>query len=109
MAYSEKLAERVRKVLAEVDGLSERKMFGGICFMINGNMCCGVAKNELMLRLGSERTQRMLKEPHTRKMDFTGRVMKSMLFVRPEGIKTTSGLMKWVNRAVDFASELPPK
>ena len=89
MAYSEQLADRVRKILADVDGVREQKMFGGLCFMINGNMCCGVGEDEILLRLGPERTRRALKEPHTRKMDMTGRVIKSMLFVGPEAIKTT--------------------
>lgn len=109
MAYSEALVKRVRKVLADVDGVVERKMFGGVCFMINGNMCCGVSEEELLLRLGPERTRRALNEPHTRKMDMTGRVIKSMLFVGPEAIRSPAGLMKWLNNAVDFVSQLPPK
>jgi len=109
VAYSEKLVERVRQTLEQAEGVSERKMFGGVAFMINGNMCCGVSEEELMLRLGPERAQKFLQEPHTREMDFTGRVIKSMLYVKPAGIRTKASLMKWVGRAIDFASELPPK
>ncbi len=109
MAYSEDLAERIRAILSDVDGVTEQKMFGGIAFMVCGNMCCGVLGDELLLRLGPDRTRRALKEPHTRKMDFTGRVIKSMLFVGPAAIETTSGLMRWVNNGVDFVSQLPAK
>lgn len=109
MAYSEALVERVRKIFSEVDGVTEQKMFGALVFMIHGNMCCGVGEDELLLRLGPERTRRALKEPHTRKMDMTGRVIKSMLFVGPAAIETTTGLMTWVNKAIDFVSQLPAK
>jgi len=109
LAYSEKLVKRVRQILEPTEGVTERKMFGGVAFMINGNMCCGVSEEELMLRLGPERAQKFLKEPHSREMDFTGRVIKSMLYVKPAGTRTKAALMKWVGRAIDFAAELPPK
>ena len=109
MAYSEKLAERTRQILEHTEGVTERKMFGGIAFMLHGNMSCGVLGDELMLRLGPERTKKALKERNTREMDFTGKVIKSMLFVEPSGIRTKASLMKWVGRAIDFAAELPPK
>ena len=109
MAYSEKLAERVRQILQPTAGITEKKMFGGVAFMLNGNMCCGVSNNELMLRLGPERAQKALQEKNTREMDFTGRVIKSMLFVEPAGIRTKVSLMKWVGKALDFVSRLPPK
>ena len=109
MAYSESLARRVREVLSATEGVSERKMFGGIAFLVTGNMCCGVSGDELMVRLGQECAERCLKEPHTREMDFTGKLIKSMLFVKPAGIQTKRALAKWVHRAVDFVSCLPPK
>ena len=109
MAYSEALAERIRMILRSAKGVTERKMFGGIAFMLNGNMCCGVVHDELMLRLGPELASKALKSPHTREMDFTGRVIKSMLYVEPAGIRATASLAKWVGQAVDFASQLPPK
>jgi TfoX/Sxy family transcriptional regulator of competence genes len=109
VAYDESLAARVRAALSELEGMTEKKMFGGIAFMLDGNMCCGVVKDELMLRLGEERGSRALEQPHARPMDFTGRPMKGFVFVSPEGIATDDALRKWVRQAVDFASSLPPK
>ena len=84
MGYSEVLAEQLRDGLRNVDGISERKMFGGIAFMLNGNMCCGVINKDLVLRLGDERAAAALNERHTRKMDFTGKPLKSMVHGRPD-------------------------
>ncbi len=109
MAYDEKLAERVRKILKRRRGVAERKMFGGICFLINGNMACGVVDEELMLRLGKEGAAEALRHPHTREMDFTGKPLKSMVYVIPAGLRTKPALEKWVKRAADFARALPPK
>jgi TfoX/Sxy family transcriptional regulator of competence genes len=109
MAYDEQLAARVRGVLADVDGVGERKMFGGIAFMQHGNMVCGVIGNTLMLRLGAERADAALDEPHTRPMDFTGRPMKGMVYVDPPGCATEAALAGWVRRALAFAATLPPK
>ena len=109
MAYSEELADRVRGLLLARDGYSERKMFGGICCMINGNMACGIKDDELMLRLNNELADEARKDEHVRDMDLTGRPMKSMVFVGTEGIATDENLAKWVNFAADFAASLPPK
>ena len=109
MAFDEKLADRIRKVLVRREGVSERKMFGGIAFMIQGNMCCGVIKNDLMLRLGDADAARALEEPFTREMDFTGRPMRSMIYVGHEGHETDADLRRWVRRAVKFAEQLPAK
>ncbi len=109
MAYNEQLAERVRKLLRRRNGFSEKKMFGGICFLLNGNMCCGVTTNALMLRLGPEAAAQALKEPCTREMDFTGRPMKSMIYVDPEGYESDEDLKEWVQRAAEFAKSLPAK
>lgn len=109
MAYDERLAERVRNVLKRRKGFSEKKMFGGICFLLNGNMCCGVTTEELMLRLGPEKAAEALEEPHTREMDFTGRPMKSMVYVMPGGYRDEADLIDWVQRAVKFAGSLPAK
>jgi TfoX/Sxy family transcriptional regulator of competence genes len=84
-------------------------MFGGVCFMINGNMCCGVVRDELMLRLGKELATEALDERHTRPMDFTGKPMKSMIFVETEGFSDEQGLKFWVDKAAAFAASLPPK
>ncbi len=109
MPYDESVAARVRSEMFEEPGYSERKMFGGICFMIHGNMCSGVLRDELMLRLGNELAAESLDERHTRPMDFTGKPMKSMIFVEPEGFSDKPGLRYWVDKAVDFARTLPPK
>ena len=81
MAYDLRLADRIRDCLLPVAGVTERKMFGGIAFMVNGNMCCGVIQDLLLLRLGNEGSAQALEEKHTRLMDFTGQKIKSMVFV----------------------------
>ena len=109
MAYNETLAARVRKVLARHKAVAEIKMFGGLCFTLRGNMCCGVLKNDLVLRVAPEAATKYLAEPHVRPMDFTGRPMKNFLYVGPGGHGTASSLRKWIRRAADFAMSLPPK
>ena len=109
MAYNEELAARVRKALGRRKDLKEQKMFGGIAFMLCGHMCCGVMDDDLMLRLGPELAAKALKRAHTRPVDFTGRVMKSMIMVAPAGHKTDAALKKWVTEAAGFAASLPPK
>lgn len=109
MAYDQDLAARIRQALAPRADVDERKMFGGLAFMISGNMCCGVAGDRLMLRLGNEGAAEALREPHTRPMDFTGKPMKSMIYVEAASIATPEDLHRWVNRAAEFADTLPPK
>lgn len=109
MAYDENLAARIRRALAPRPDIDERKMFGGLAFMIRGNMSCGVVGDTLMLRLGNEGVAEALKGPHTKPMDFTGKPMKSMVYVEPAGIASPEDLHRWVNRAADFAKTLPPK
>ena len=109
MAYDEKLAERVRQALGRRKGLTERKMFGGIAFMVGGNMCCGVVKNDLMVRVGPERYEQLLGEPGARPMDFTGRPMKGMLYVDGSALRNAKTLGTWVRRGADYAASLPPK
>jgi hypothetical protein len=109
VAYDERLAERIRRALAVREGMTEKKMFGGIAFMLNGNMCCGIVGDDLMLRVGPERFEETLARPHARPMDFTGRPMKGMVYVGPEGIQSDAGLAAWLGRGIDFAATLPPK
>lgn len=109
MTYDETLAERIRQALAVREGLTEKKMFGGIAFMLRGNMCCGIVRDELMVRVGPERFEETLARPHARPMDFTGRPMKGMVYVGPEGIKSDADLAAWLRRGVEFAATLPPK
>ena len=109
MAFDPELADRVRKALARRRGVTERKMFGGLAFMLNGHMCCGVLDKRLVFRLGEAGAAEALKRPHTRLMDFTGKPMKTMVYVEPAGLKTDKSLRDWVDRAVTFAKSLPPK
>ncbi len=109
MAYSEKLAGRVRAILDGHPGLSERKMFGGMAFMLNGNMCCGVINDDLMVRVGPEAYEASLERAHGREMDFTGRPMRGMLYVSAAGLRSRKALARWVERGVEFAESLPKK
>ncbi len=109
MAYSEALAQRIRVTLQDELGVTERKMFGGLCFMLRGNMCCGVLKDELMLRVGAEQHAAALERPHARMMDFTGKPMKGMVYVDTDGVATDEALAEWVQWGVNFAGSLPPK
>ena len=109
MAYDEKLAERIRAVLGRRRGISEKRMFGGLAFLANGHMCCGIVKDELMLRLGEDGVQKALKRAHVREMDFTGRVSKKMVYVGKKGFARQAQLRTWVDQALDFARSLPPK
>jgi len=109
LAFSEELALRVRQSLGEQAGITERKMFGGLCFMVNGNMLGGVMGNEIIVRVGAEGYENTLELPHARKMDFTGRPMRGFVVVSPEGIDLDEGLDEWVERGLKFAVSLPPK
>src|SRR5262245_39472068 len=109
MAFDETLAYRVRALLAGVRGFSERKMFGGLCFLLHGNMCCGVLKDELVVRMESERAQEVLRRPHTRPMDFTGRPLKGFVFVAAAGLSTDRQLREWVSMGRLFSQSLPRK
>ena len=109
MAYDLGLADRIRVVLGRSGGFSERKMFGGLCFLVNGHMCCGIVKSNLMLRLTPETAMAALREPHTRPMDFTGKPMKSMIYVDAAGIDSDTALERWVRTAERVARALPSK
>lgn len=108
MAYDEALADRIRDVLVGRAEVSERKMFGGIAFMLGGNMAVGVVGEDLMVRLGPD-AERALAEPHVRPMDFTGKPLKSMIYVDAEGIATDADLASWVEAGADYAASLEPK
>lgn len=108
MAYDEKLADRIRDALADVPDVTEKKMFGGIAFMVGSHMACGVIHDDLMLRLGSEGAARALARPHVRQMDFTGRPMTGMVYVGPDGVRGAA-LRRWVRSAAAYAQTRPPK
>ncbi len=109
MAYDERLAERVRVALERRRGVTEKKMFGGIAFLVNGNMSCGVNGDDLMVRVGPETYEQALDRAHARPMDFTGRPLKGMVYVGPKGVRTAKQLGRWVDDAVAFARSLPAK
>lgn len=109
MAFNEELALRIRQSLGEQTGVTERKMFGGLCFMVQGNMLGGVMGDEIIVRVGAERYEEALKQPHTREMDFTGRPMRGFVVVASEGISSDERLDEWVRRGVQFAASLQPK
>src|SRR5262249_50326301 len=108
MAFDEALADRIRDVLAGRAEVSERKMFGGLAFMPGGPVAVGVIGEALLARLGPD-GERALAEPHTRPMDFTGKPMKSTIFVEPEGTAGDADLTSWVEAGADFAASLEPK
>jgi TfoX/Sxy family transcriptional regulator of competence genes len=109
MAFDEQLAGRIRTHLGKRPGLSEKKMFGGIAFLMKGNMCCGVHRDALIVRLDPADTDRALAEPHTRVFDLTGRPMKGWILVDSKGLATAAQLGTWVDRAAKYAGSLPAK
>ena len=109
MAYDEELAQRIRRLLASVDNIHERKMFGGLAFMLNGNMCCGVEKDNLVVRTGPDAYDDALARPHARVFDMTGRPMRGFVYVESEGLAEEKALRDWVSTGVAFAGSLPPK
>jgi TfoX/Sxy family transcriptional regulator of competence genes len=104
VSYDEKLAARVRAILSTRDDVVEKRMFGGLCFMVSGAMCCGLTQTDFMVRVGSERYDEALAQPHARPMDFTGRPLKGMVYVAPPGLRTDAALSRWVRRGLDFVS-----
>ena len=109
MAYDEGLAQRIREELEAREDVMEKKMFGGLCFMVGGNMSLGIVKGELMVRVGPDTYESALAEPHARKMDFTGRAMKGFVYVGSEGFEDDTDLRAWIERGAAFAGSLPVK
>lgn len=110
MAYDQDLAHRIREQLSDEHGVTEKAMFGGLAFLLRGNMAVGISNGgELMVRVGPDATDDALARPHTRLFDMTGRPMKGWILVAPAGIKTKRQLGPWIARGIAFASTLPPK
>jgi hypothetical protein len=109
VAFDAKLADRIRQRLGKRKGLTEKKMFGGIGFMLGGNMACGVHRDDMIVRVDPGETDRLLGEPHTRRFDLTGRPMKGWILVAPQGVATDADLGKWVAIGATYAASLPPK
>ncbi len=109
MAYDEGLVERVREVLGDRPDIREKKMFGGLAFMVQGNMALGLMTDDLMVRVGTEQYEKALTMPHTRKMDLTGRPMKGFVIVELEGYEEDESVASWVKQGVAYARSLPAK
>lgn len=109
MAYDQRLARRLKEVYQPHKGVVEKKMFGGLAFMVNGHMSCGVSGDELMVRVGPEQYAKALGRQHAREMDFTGRSLTGFVYVASEGVKTKRQLSQWVNMSLKFVRSLPPK
>ena len=109
MAYDEGLAQRVREQLEDMTEFSEKKMFGGICFLIHGNMACGVLDYDLIVRVGPQKYEEALQKPNTQVFDFTGKPMKGWVVVSSESHDSDNELFSWIKQGVDFAISLPHK
>ncbi len=109
MAYNEDLAQRVQEILSGQPGFVEKKMFGGIGYILYGNMACGVNKDNLIVRVGPKHYEEAMGRPYTSVFDITGKVMKGWVVVGPEGCQTDNTLKAWVQQGANFALSLPPK
>jgi TfoX/Sxy family transcriptional regulator of competence genes len=109
MTFSEELAERIRDALGRRKNIEEKKMFGGIGFLLNGNMLVGVWKDSLIVRLGPDEGEAALREPHVKEFDITGRAMRGWVLVGPESVESDDQLNYWIERATKFVKTLPAK
>lgn len=109
MAYDEGVAERLREAYMSLPDVAEKKMFGGIAFMVGGHMSCGVVNDTLMVRVGPDQYDAALRRPHARQMDFTGKPLKGFVYVAPEGFEDDKHLQSWVEMSLAFVCSLPPK
>lgn len=109
MAYDEKLAKRVEAVVHDWPGMTPKKMFGGVGWLLGGNMCIGLWKDSLIVRCSPDEWPRLLREPHVGEFDVTGRSMRGWLMVRPAALTTPAALSIWIGRARDFVRTLPSK
>lgn len=109
MAYSESLVRRIRDVIAKRRSITEKKMFGGVGFFLNGNMLVGIWKNSLIARLGPEQAEEALQQPDVVEFDITGKPMKGWVMVEPDGIDNDEQLKEWIQRSVEFVGKLPAK
>ena len=108
MAYDPELADRIRRALAERTSVTEKAMFGGLSFLLNGKTFCGIVKRDLMVRVGPDRYEDALARPHVRPMDFTGKPLKGYVYVGPEGSRTEPMVRPWVEKGMAFVETLGP-
>ena len=109
MAFDEGLAQRIREALAAERGVSEKRMFGGIAFLLNGNMAVGVVKDSLMVRVGPDKYETLVAKPNAREMDFTGKPMRGFVYVGSEGLLSDEDLTRWIGDGTAYARSLPGK
>ncbi|MCP4625861.1 MAG: TfoX/Sxy family protein [bacterium] len=109
MAYDEVLDGRIKKIVSRWKGTADKKMFGGVCHLLNGNMFCGVHKDLLILRLGGDKSKDALALPHVRPFDITGKPMKGWVMVACDGCKSDQALKAWLDQAKAFVGTLPKK
>lgn len=109
MAFDEGLAERVREHLGERPDMEEKRMFGGVAVMLNGNVACGILNDDLIVRVGPDRYRAALGKPGTREFDITGRSMNGWVMVGPDGLEADTDLANWIDLGISFALSLPPK
>lgn len=109
MAYDERLAMRIRLLLQDLAAAEEKKMFGGVGYLVNGNMACGVNGRRLIVRLDPAEYEEALARPHVREFDMTGRPMKGWVTVEPAGVESDAALRAWVERGLRYVLTLPPK
>jgi len=109
MSYDEGVAERLRDYFIDNPDVVEKKMFGGIAFMLSGHMCCGVVNDTLMARVGPDQYAEALSQPHAREMDFTGKPLKGFIYVAPEGFESDEDLHDWIQHCEKFIRSLPPR
>jgi len=109
LSYDPAAAQRVRQVLSGRSDVVEKKMVGGLSFLVNGNMCCGITGMALMVRVGAESRELALREPHVRPMLFAGRALSGFICIEPEGYAADDALASWVQQGLDFVSGLPAK
>lgn len=109
MAYDETVAERLQETFKSYSGVTERCMWGGLTFLLNDHMCCGMVQDKLMVRVGSDAYQEALGQPCAREMDFTSRPLKGLVYVASEGFELDQSLRGWVDRGTRYALSLPVK
>ena len=109
MAYDKGLAQRVREILEEEPGFNEKKMFGGIGILFNGNMACGILNDDIIIRVGPDNYEESMKKPYAREFDITGRSMKGWVMISSEGYESDEDLIEWLHKGVEYARSLPSK